>query len=329
MTEAIAERCAALALACVQREFPYHPAHVLRDAADLRRPRELHPAFYGCFDWHSAVHAHWTLAHLLRSGPAAAQAPTMRAVLNAHVTVPNLEAEARYLAEHPWFERPYGWAWLLQLAHELHGWDDADARGWLAALAPLTATIERLFIAWLPKQTYAIRSGVHTNTAFALALALDYAEAAARDALRELVLEKSIQYYLPDRDYPAAWEPGGNDFLSPCLVEADLMRRVLRDFESWFDAFLPAMPASLLAPASVSDREDGQLVHLDGLNLSRAWCFFQLAQALQRSDLRTAGERHLRAGLAHFASGSYQGEHWLATFAIYALAARREEKPAP
>ena len=313
----------------MQREFPYQPAHVVRDANDLRRPRELHPAFYGCYDWHSAVHAHWTLAHLLRSGAAAAQASAMRAVLNAHLTPANLEAEARYLAEHPWFERPYGWAWLLKLAHELHAWDDADARRWLAALSPLAATIESLFIAWLPKQTYPIRSGVHTNTAFALALALDYAEAARRDALREAVLEKSIQYYLPDRDYPAAWEPGGNDFLSPCLVEADLMRRVLRDFASWFEALVPLMPPSLLTPAAVSDREDGQLVHLDGLNLSRAWCFYELGKALKRSDLSQAAQRHLRAGLAHLISGSYQGEHWLATFAIYALAASREEKPAP
>jgi Protein of unknown function (DUF2891) len=315
------ERCAALALACVRREFPYQPAHVVRDASDLRRPREMHPAFFGCFDWHSAVHAHWTLAHMLRSGAAQTQAPAIRAVLNAHLTAANLEVEARYLAEHPWFERPYGWAWLLELAHELRGWQDVDARRWLEALAPLTAAVERLFIAWLPKQAYAIRSGVHTNTAFALALALDYAEAAGRDALREAVLAKSIQYYLPDRDYPAAWEPGGNDFLSPCLVEADLMRRVLQDFARWFDSFVPAMPASLLTPAAISDREDGQLVHLDGLNLSRAWCFCELGKALERDELLQAAERHLRSGLSHFASGSYEGEHWLASFAVRALAA--------
>lgn len=294
---------------------------MVRDAADLRRPRELHPAFYGCYDWHSAVHGHWTLAHLLRRLPTLPQAGAIRAWLNGNLTAEHLAAEAAYLQEHSAFERPYGWAWLLKLVCELLDWDDPDANRWLAALEPLASTIEAGYLAWLPKQTYPIRAGVHTNTAFALAFALDYADAAERERLRELVLEKTIQYFLPDRDYPAAWEPGGNDFLSPCLVEADLMRRVLRDFATWFEGFVPELPRSLLLPAAISDRHDGQLVHLDGLNLSRAWCFYELGKALKRSDLLRAAERHLHAGLAHLASGSYQGEHWLATFAVCALAA--------
>jgi len=315
----LAERCAALALGCVQREFPSHPGHVLLGAEDLQRPRALHPAFYGCYDWHSAVHGHWMLAHVLRRFP---DAHEIRAALNANLAAANLQTEARYFEAHPSFERPYGWAWLLRLATELIGWDDPDAKRWRESVQPLVEVIESRYLEWLPKQTYPIRAGVHSNTAFGLALALDYADTAGRSALRELILEKSIQYFLPDRDYPAAWEPGGNDFLSPCLVEADLMRRVLRDFSPWFDAFLPALPPSLATPATVSDRSDGQLVHLDGLNLSRAWCFYNLAKTLQRPELASAAKRHLDAGLQHLASGSYMGEHWLASFAVCALDAQ-------
>lgn len=313
MNAAQATRFASLALACVEREFPCQPGHVVRDATDLRRPRELHPAFHGCYDWHSAVHGHWLLAHLLRRFPGFSHAAAIRATFDRTLTVENLQAEAEYLQAHPAFERPYGWAWALKLAHELSRLDDPRARRWSGSLPPLLETIESLCLQWLPKQTYPIRSGVHANTAFGLAFALDYAEAFNRDELRESILARSLYYYRDDEDYPASWEPGGNDFFSPCLIEADLMRRVLPDFPVWLKRFLPEIPPALLTPARVSDRSDGQLVHLDGLNLSRAWCYYNLG-------LREPAQRHLEAGLQHLASGNYEGEHWLATFAAYALA---------
>jgi hypothetical protein len=316
-------RFAKLVLACVQREFPNQPAHVLEKPSDPRRPRELHPAFYGCYDWHSAVHGHWLLAHLARNFPALRQAATIRSVLESHLSSSNLRIEARYLEQHPGFERPYGWAWLLKLAQELAGWEER----WLANLGPLLEVVEANYLEWLPKQTYPIRSGTHTNTAFGLSFALDYAEVADRKDLKKLIVKKSIEYYSRDRDYPAAWEPGGNDFFSPCLVEADLMRRVYppKRFAVWFRKFLPELPASLRKPATVSDRGDGQLAHLDGLNLSRAWGFFNISNFLpgEKKRLLETGKQHLRAGLAHVASGSYAGEHWLASFAACALSAAR------
>ena len=312
-------RFARLALACVQCEFPTNPAHVLERPSDLRRPREIHPAFYGCYDWHSAVHGHWLLAHLARSFPSLQEAAPIRRVLKKHLSFKNLEIEAAYLREHPGFERPYGWAWALKLAQELAGWDD----GLRANLQPLVEVIETNYLAWLPKQTYPIRSGTHTNTAFGLGFALDHAVLNKRSSLEKMIRRKAIEYYGKDRDYPAAWEPGGNDFFSPCLVEADLMRRVLsaKDFGKWFRSFLPRIPVSLSRPAKVSDRTDGQLAHLDGLNLSRAWCFFRLG----KKDL---GKKHLATGLKHVASGSYAGEHWLASFAACALSAARESAAA-
>jgi hypothetical protein len=317
---ALAQQFAGLALACVEREFPYQPAHAIRSPADVHRPHALHPAFYGCYDWHSAVHGHWLLVHLLRRFPALAQAAAIRKVLDAHLSERNLRQETAYLEEHPAFERPYGWAWLLRLAHELAGWKDADATRWRANLKPLAALVEELYLDWLPRQHYPIRAGTHASSAFGLAFALDYAQAAKRRDLEAAIREKAQAWYGADRDYPAAWEPGGNDFLSPCLVEADLMRRVVPDFGAWFAAFLPALPAALAQPALVTDRNDGQLAHLDGLNLSRAACGFNLARALPgRKDLAEAAERHLAEGLRHVASGSYAGEHWLASFAAWAL----------
>jgi len=308
-------RFAKLVLGCVQREFPYNPGHALERAADLRRPRELHPAFYGCYDWHSAVHGHWLLAHLARNFPQLPEAAQMRRVLEAHLSASNLKAESLYVERHPGFERPYGWAWALKLAQELAGWND----GLRANLQPLVEAIEANYLGWLPRQTYPIRSGTHTNTAFGLSFALDFALQEKRSSLEKAIRKAATRYYANDRDYPAAWEPGGNDFFSPCLVEADLMRRALapRAFSKWFRAFLPRMPTSLATPAKVSDRSDGQLAHLDGLNLSRAWCFFRLGK-------KALGEKHLAAGLKHVTSGEYAGEHWLASFAAYALSAARE-----
>lgn len=332
LTPELASRLARIALDGIVREYPNSPAHVLADAADARRPRELHPAFYGCFDWHSAVHGHWLLARLLRLLPALPEAAAIRAALGAHLTAANLRAEAAYFAEpgRRGFERPYGWAWLLKLAEELMGWDDPDGRRWSAAVAPLAGQIAGLYLEFLPRLTYPVRSGAHGSTAFGLAFALDYAAAAGHGPLRELVVARSLDYFGADRGAPAAWEPGGGDFLSPCLAEADLMRRVLPagQFPQWLAAFLPELaaggPPQLLTPAVVSDRSDGQIVHLDGLNLSRAWHMWGVAGALppgdpRRAALHEAAGRHARAGLAGVGSGDYMGDHWLGSFALLML----------
>lgn len=332
-----AARFARLALDCVQREWPSSVKHVMNDLGDVRRPRELYPAFYGCLDWHSAVHGHWLLVRLLRTVPglAPAQADEIRAALDANLTAANLAGEAAYFAapNRASFERPYGWAWLLQLATELASGDaawaeagDADrARRWAANLAPLTAVIVERYLRFFPVQTYPVRTGVHANTAFGLAFALDHARAVQDAALAALIAERARTYYLSDRDAPAAWEPSGEDFLSPSLVEADLMRRVLPPGElvDWLHGFLPrGLPAALRAPAIVGDRSDAKLAHLDGLNLSRAWCLRSLAGAVPAGDplhaeLAAAAEVHAATGLANVATGDYMGEHWLASFAVY------------
>jgi len=332
MTSDQASSFAKLALRAVKTEFPNKPADVLNDEKDARPPRALHPAFYGSFDWHSSVHGHWMLARLLRLFPDLPEAKDIRSVLADHLTADNLRAEAdafvRPNAQS--FERPYGWAWLLKLAEELHGWDDPDAKEWARNLKPLADAVAARMVAFFPKQTYPIRSGVHPNTAFAFALAFDYAEAVGDKRLRELIEERSRAYYGKDAAAPAAWEPDGADFLSPSLEEADLMRRVLpaEEFHTWFRRFLPDLakgePKNLLEPAKVTDRTDPQLVHLDGLNLSRAWCMRGITAALPKDDparkvLAESAERHARAALGHVASGDYAGEHWLASFAVYLL----------
>ncbi|HEX8853746.1 MAG TPA: DUF2891 domain-containing protein [Pyrinomonadaceae bacterium] len=325
-------RFAALALGCVRREYPNHIAHLIRDASQVKTPRELHPAFYGCYDWHSSVHGHWLLARLLRLYPDLPEAQEIRRALGANLTRENVRAEVEYFRApgRQSFERTYGWAWLLKLAEELRGWDDADAKKWAASLQPLADLIAQKYEEFLPKQTYPIRTGVHPNTAFGLSLAFDYARAVGDRRLEGLIAERSRTYYLKDENYPAAWEPGGEDFLSPALIEADLLRRVLSptEFRRWFHAFLPGIargaPAGLLTPATVSDRSDPKLVHLDGLNLSRAWCMRSIASALSPRDparrvLARAARLHEQDALAHVASGNYEGEHWLATFAVYML----------
>lgn len=324
-TPELAGRLAGLALACVQREFPYQPQHVLTHAGEESRPRRLHPAFYGCFDWHSAVHGHWLLARALRRFPDHPAAAAWRGALRVNLTAENLAAEAAYFREHPGFERPYGWGWLLKLTQELQTGDDAETRTWHAHLQPLADVIVSRYFEFLPKQTYPVRAGVHSNTAFGLAFAWDYA--ANNAPLRALIRARALAYFGQDRAYPWAWEPSGSDFFSPGLMEADLLRRLLpaAEFAAWLTGFLPEWQTrGPLEPVTPADRTDGQLVHLDGLNLSRAGCLWNLARALPAADERRAGfeaaaERHLVAGLAHVASGDYMGEHWLATFAMYAL----------
>jgi hypothetical protein len=318
-----------LALGCIQRELPNGIQHTLNAPDDVRGPRALHPAFYGCFDWHSAVHGHWMLVRLLRRWPQLPEAAATRVALAANLTAAHLATEAAYFTapNRASYERPYGWAWLLQLAAELHTWNDPDAQRWAAHLQPLTDLLVARYLAFFPKQTYPIRTGVHSSTAFGFALALDFARAVGHRELEALLVERSAAYYAADRDAPAAWEPSGDDFLSPSLIEADLMRRVLApsEFPAWLHAFLPrGLPPALQQPAIVTDRSDGKLAHLDGLNLSRAWCLRAIAAALPPGDplhpqLAASADAHAAAGLAHVATGDYMGEHWLASFAVYLL----------
>lgn len=325
----LAEKFARLALAGVRREWPHAFQHLARGPADVRRPRELHPAFYGCYDWHSAVHGHWTLARLRRKFPRLALADEIHAALEANLTAENVAAELAYFRApgRASFERPYGWAWLLALAAELRAGRDAAARRWARAVRPLEKFIAESFCAWLPRQRYPVRVGTHANSAFALSLALDYARAVRDRRLERVIAGRSREWFGADANAPAAWEPGGEDFLSPALAEADLMRRVLprTEFGRWWGNFVPALPAALLEPAPPGARDDPKLVHLDGLNLSRGWALRAVASALparepQGEILCAAAERHAAAGLAQVASGDYLGEHWLATFAVYLLA---------
>ena len=328
-----ASHFARLALRCVEKELPNKIDHLINDPSDVKRPKDLHPAFYGCLDWHSSVHGHWMLVRLLRTFPALPEAAQIRKSLDATITAENILAEVAYFsgANRQSFERTYGWAWLLQLAAELDGWNDTDGKRWALNLQPLTHAIVDRYLSFLPKQSYPIRTGVHPNTAFGLALALDYARATRHPNLEALILERAMTYYGKDADVPASWEPGGEDFLSPALIEADLMRRVLPGpkFPIWLHAFLPrGLPASLQTPALVTDRTDPKLAHLDGLNLSRAWCLRAIANALPAKDslrepLLAAADIHTRQGLEHVATGNYMGEHWLASFAVYLLGVER------
>jgi DUF2891 family protein len=327
-----AERFARLALACVHREYPNKIAHSLDGNDDVRPPRELTPAFYGCYDWHSSVHGHWLLARLARLFPAAPFAAEARAALQRSLTPEAVAAEVRYLEGkgRVSFERPYGLAWLLQLGAELREWPETDAQAWARTIAPLEAVAAARLKEWLPKLAYPIRIGEHSQTAFAFGLVLDWARRADDAELKALVESRARAYYAGDRDCPLAYEPSGEDFLSPCLAEADLMRRVLgpADFAAWLSGFLPRLPAdgsaAWLAPGIVTDRADPKLAHLDGLNLSRAWMLEGIAAGLPPADargpaLRAAAGAHREAGLIGVTGEHYEGGHWLGTFAVYLL----------
>ena len=332
LTQAEASHFAALALKCIQKEYPNKPDHTINEAADVRSPRAMHAAFYGCFDWHSSVHGHWMLVHLLRLFPGMPEAPGIRGALDANLSAESIRNEVAYLnqSNRASFERTYGWAWLLKLAEELHDWNDQDGKRWSQNLQPLADGFAGKYLSFLPKQNYPIRTGVHPNTAFGLAFGLDYARAVGNKKMESLIVERSRTYFARDKNYPASWEPGGEDFFSPALMEADLMRRVMSktEFAAWFHGFLPAVPSgapkALLQPAIVTDRSDPKLVHLDGLNLSRAWCMRSIAVALPQNDparrvLARSAAAHAQAALVHVASGNYEGEHWLASFAVYLL----------
>lgn len=329
---AAAGRFAALALQCVHLEYPNKISHVLASDADVRAPRDLTPVFYGCFDWHSAVHGHWLLARLARLYPDSTFAAGARAALAASFTDARVAAELNYLqqAGRASFERPYGLAWLLQLTAELRSWPDPDARRWAATLAPIEQEARARIANWIPKLHYPIRVGEHSQTAFAFGLIRDWSEAAGDIEMRALIDRRSRDYYQADRACPLAYEPSGEDFLSPCLAEADLMRRVLSagEFADWLGGFLPQLPqdggTAWLAPGIVTDRSDPKLAHIDGLNLSRAWMLEGIASGLptgdaRRASLQATARQHAAAALPAVTGEHYEGGHWLGSFAVYLL----------
>jgi hypothetical protein len=329
-TPDIAQRFAQIALGHVTQPFPSKLDHVITGPEDLRAPRDLHPVFFGSFDWHSCVHGFWLLAKLYRQFPELLAGRDIRSLLDRQLTDANVAGELDYVRQpmRAGFERPYGWAWLLMLSAELLRHQSREGRGWAETLRPLTDAFVERFLTFLPKATYPIRSGAHFNTAFALRLALEYAAVAQHDALRDALCTKAHAWYGADADCQT-WEPSGDDFLSPTLMEAECMRLVLEpaDFAAWLSRFLPRLdarePATLFVPAVVSDRSDGKIAHLDGLNFSRAWCWRSIASTWPDHDRRRAiamevAEAHVSCSLDSIA-GDYMGEHWLATFALLAL----------
>jgi len=327
---AAAARFAQLALDCVHLEYPNKIAHVLASDADARPPRELTPAFYGCYDWHSSVHGHWLLARLARLFPGTELAAKARDALARSLTPANIEVEVAYLRGpgRTSFERPYGLAWLLALAAELRSWDDPQARQWAEALAPLEIESAQRVMAWLPKLQYPIRSGEHSQTAFAFGLMSDWAQVRGDVGMARLLEARARVYYLNDRNCALGYEPSGEDFLSPCLAEADFMRRVLppAQYADWLAKFLPGIPrngrADWLTPGIVTDRSDPKLAHIDGLNLSRAWMLEGMAHGLPERDKRrgallAAARAHADAALPAVTGEHYEGGHWLGTFAVY------------
>ena len=335
LTPQAAARFAALALKCLHQEYPNHISHTLNGAADARPPHELTPAFYGCLDWHSDVHGHWLLVRLLRLFPDAPFAADARAALDQSFTSANIEAEATYLrgAGRASFERPYGLAWLLELAAELHRSSGSQAQRWSGALAPLETEVVTRIESWLPKLHYPIRIGEHDQTAFSFGLIWDWAGVTGDAQMRKLLRDAAQRFYRRDRNCPLAYEPSGEDFLSPCLAEADFMRRVLDppQFARWLTGFLPQIPRAAaaggssgawLSPGVVTDRSDPKLAHIDGLNLSRAWMLEGIAHGLPAQDARipalaAAARSHRDAALPAVTGEYYEGGHWLGTFAVY------------
>ena len=332
----LTQRFSALALACIQQEFPNKISRTTDTAEAIGRPKEIFPTFYGCFDWHSAVHGHWLLIRLLRlSSPSASWREAAIEKLNQNFTVENLAGEVANFsrpARGSW-ERPYGLAWYLQLTTELRQWDDPQAKAWLEILTPLEQDIAESIKEWLPKLAYPIRLGTHNQSAFAFGLILDWAHEANDTEMASLIIQRSLAFHRSDINCPLSYEPSGEDFLSPCLMEADLMRRVLntQEFAEWLSVFLPKIPVNgssdWLAPGIVKDASDGKLVHLDGVNSSRAWNLYNIARALPANDMRKAAlvasaKVHADEGVAAVSDQHYSGSHWLASFATYLMTDR-------
>ncbi len=321
-----ANRLSKLPLKCMNNEFPNRLGQTLGGPEDIKSPSELHPAFYGCFDWHSSVHGHWSLVSLLKQFPELDNAAEVVAKLKNNISKEHIATEVAYFngKHNKIYERTYGWAWLLKLAEELHTWDDPLARELENNLQPLTDLIVKRYMEFLPKLNYPIRVGEHPNTAFGLIFAWDYADKTGNTALKQMIEKRARDFYLNDFSCPISWEPGGSDFLSPCIEEAAIMLRVLPDteFKQWFSKFLPDMQSKdyKLQPGVVSDRTDGKLVHLDGVNFSRAWCLNEIANKYPKyAHLRKIAVEHVNYSLPNIVDGNYEGGHWLGSFAIYAL----------
>lgn len=321
-----ANKLAALPLDCINSEYPNRLSQTLGSTDDLKEPTQLHPAFYGCFDWHSSVHGHWSLVSLLKSFPNIDNADMIKQKLLNNISKENIEAEVNYFygKHNKSYERTYGWAWLLKLAEELHTWDSETGRKLEANLQPLTDLIIEKYIEFLPKLNYPQRVGTHTNTAFGLSFAYDYAETLNNEILKTSINERANYFFKNDENCPMSWEPSGSDFLSPCLEEAALMKRLLsiENFKTWMDAFLPQLKDEnyALDVGIVSDRTDGHLVHLDGVNFSRAWSLNKIAEGLtEYRHLENIANQHINYSLPSIFGDSYEGGHWLGSFAIYAL----------
>lgn len=322
-----ANNLAELPLNCINTQYPNKLGQTLENKEAIGEPQELHPAFYGCFDWHSSVHAHWSMVSLLKQFPDLKKTETIREKLKESLSAENIQGEIDYFKreQSDSFERTYGWAWLLKLAEEIETWNDPLADELNKNLAPLTDLIVKKYIEFLPKLNYPIRVGEHSNTAFGLSFAYDYANAVEHTELKELISERAKDFYLSDNNCPLTWEPGGFDFLSPCLEEVSIMSRVLpkNAFEMWLEDFLPQLKSEDfdVEVGEVSDRTDGKLVHLDGLNFSRAWVFYGLINQYpdKFSHLQEIADRHVAHSFPNLVGDSYEGGHWLGTFAIYAL----------
>jgi len=321
-----ANRLAKLPIDCIQVEYPNKLNQTIGSDTDLQSPKTLHPAFYGCFDWHSAVHGHWSLVSLLKQYPDIENAEAIKAMLLENMSQKNIEDEVSYFfgTYNTTYERTYGWAWLLKLAEELHTWDDLMAKELEGNLQPLTDLIVGKYLEFLPKLNYPIRVGEHPNTAFGLSFAYDYAKTVGHSDLKSLIEQRAKDFYSNDVGCPLSWEPSGFDFLSPCFEEAALMKRVLptKEFRTWLSDFLPQLKDEnfTLETGKVSDRSDGKLVHLDGVNFSRAWSLNEIAKDLPEYEhLKNIANQHINYSLPNIVGDSYEGGHWLGSFAIYAL----------
>ncbi len=323
-----ANKLSKLPLLCINTEYPNKLGQTLKSAVDLKTPQNLHPAFYGCFDWHSSVHGHWSLVALLRQFPNLENAEQIKKRLLSDISKEHILKELDYFNSDKHFERTYGWAWLLKLAEELHRWESPEARALEQNLQPLTDKIVQSYLEYLPKLHYPNRVGTHANTAFGLCFAWDYALALQNKELQEVIQKRAMDFYFSDTACPLSYEPSGHDFLSPCLMEANVMSRILpkKKFQAWFSKFLPQLKDKnfLLEVGRVADREDGHLVHLDGLNFSRAWALLEITKDLEGYEhLCPIIGVHIQHSLPHIFNDSYEGGHWLGTFAIYALGAAR------
>ena len=333
LTLAEAERLVNLPMSCIQQALPYKAGLTIAKAEDLAMPIVHHPAFYGCFDWHSAVHGHWSIVYLLSKYPELSNADELKKMLKENINDANIKVELDYFSMNEFtksFERTYGWAWLLKLAEELDKWDDPLAQELLADLQPLADYISAQYIDYLPKLVYPIRVGEHSNTAFGLSFAYDYAIHFNDVRLKDVIVSRAKDFYENDAGCPIDWEPSGYDFLSPCLQEVDLMRKVLPEaaFKSWLNDFLPSLVDGTLAldPGQVRDRSDGKLVHLDGVNFSRAWCLYPLIDLYpDNAHILSVANKHMNASFDNIVGDHYSGGHWLGSFALYALQSQSDE----